>query len=83
MNTLNSTFDLFFSDKPAARVCTDCCRDDSEDSKLEVLYTFENGDQVWICPACKAKRDEASKARAEAEAERVREMTWRDEWEEG
>ena len=79
MDTLDSTFALFFGgdDEPEVKACTDC----GKEYGLSVLYTKENGNQVWVCESCRIKRDHEARERHEREAERVRAMVARDEWE--
>ena len=81
MDSLDNTFSLFFGgdDEPEPKACTDC----GTENDLVVLFTKENGNTVWICKSCKAKRDAARKAHEEQEAARIAAMVARDEWEEG
>jgi hypothetical protein len=78
-DTLDSTFATFFSTEPDTDKCTDC----ESQNGLTVLYTTEQGSSVKICPACKVKRAEESKARAARAQARIDEWAWRDAWEEG
>lgn len=81
MDSLDNTFSLFFGsdDEPEPKACTDCGSKDN----LSILYTKENGNSVWICKSCKAKRDQARKTHEEKEAARIATWAARDEWEEG
>ena len=73
-------FDDFFS-APDTSKCRDCGATDTTDRII--LYTTDEGDPVWVCPSCRAQRDQESHARAERAAQQVAEWQARDNWEEG
>jgi hypothetical protein len=77
MDSLDSTFGLFFGDEPS-EACCDC----GGTAGLQVLYTTEAGDATWICRSCKVRRDAAQTASAKSETDRIAEIAWRDAWEE-
>jgi len=79
MDTLDDTFARYFGndDEPEPQECTDC----GKAYGLTVLYTKENGNQVWICASCRIKRENEARERHEREAARVARMAARDEWE--
>jgi len=64
-------------------VCLDCGLPKSERGWVwTILYRNADGGAVWVCKDCQTKRDEESQARTAQAKEQVREMAWRDEWEE-
>ena len=63
--------------------CLDCGLPKSERGWVyKVLYRNADGGSVWACKDCQAKRDEENQARTAQAKEEVREIAWRDEWEE-
>jgi len=50
---------------------------------MVVLYTRENGEQIWVCHFCHGQRDEVDRAEQAAARAEIDEMVWRNEWEEG
>jgi len=81
MDSLNQTLALFFGndDEPTEKACTDCGATDN----LKVLYTKENGNTVWVCTGCQAKRQAAQAASEKREADRIASWAAMDAWEEG
>lgn len=62
--------------------CHDCGRMKRIEDMV-VLYTRENGEQIWVCHFCHGQRDEVDRAEQTAARAEIDEMVWRNEWEEG
>lgn len=78
-DSLNSTFALFFgSDDDNNDGACECGSRDG----LSVLYRNEvTGKPQMECGACRETRLAERERKSAAEAERINEIAWRDEWE--